>query len=97
MDSPDREIFVKHYKHLSTKPYFNQMIDYFLKAPICSMIWEGSDVVETGRKMIGKLQPEENTPGNIRFDFSNDRGRNVIHGSDSVDNAVKEIELWFNS
>ncbi|XWS60151.1 hypothetical protein CRYUN_Cryun07bG0010000 [Craigia yunnanensis] len=59
------------------------------------MIWEGKNVVTTGRKLIGATNPSESAPGTIRGDFAVEIGRNVIHGSDSVESASKEIALWF--
>jgi hypothetical protein len=58
-------------------------------------VWEGKGVVATGRKMIGATNPLASEPGTIRGDFAVEVGRNVIHGSDSVENAQKEIALWF--
>ena len=60
-------------------------------------MWEGDDVVVVGRKMIGETKPSASAPGTIRGDFAVDVGRNVIHGSDSVGTAEKEIALWFQS
>lgn len=59
-------------------------------------MWEGDEVVTVGRKMIGETKPSASNPGTIRGDFAVDVGRNVIHGSDSVETAKKEIALWFN-
>ena len=59
------------------------------------MAWEGKGVVATGRKMLGATNPLESAPGTIRGDFAIDVGRNVCHGSDSVENGEKEISLWF--
>jgi len=58
-------------------------------------VWEGKNVVATGRKMIGATNPQASEPGTIRGDYCIEVGRNVIHGSDSVENAQKEIALWF--
>jgi nucleoside-diphosphate kinase len=63
--------------------------------PICAMIWEGRDAVKTGRAILGATNPKDSLPGTIRGDFAIDVGRNVCHGSDSVENAKKEIALWF--
>ncbi len=52
-------------------------------------------MVRTGRKMLGATKPLESNPGTIRGDFCIDIGRNIIHGSDTVENAKKEIALWF--
>ncbi|CCX10480.1 Similar to Nucleoside diphosphate kinase; acc. no. Q7Z8P9 [Pyronema omphalodes CBS 100304] len=63
--------------------------------PICAMVWEGRDAVKTGRVLLGATNPAASAPGTIRGDFAIDVGRNVCHGSDSVENAKKEIALWF--
>ena len=59
------------------------------------MVWEGRDAVKTGRVLLGATNPLASAPGTIRGDFSLETGRNVCHGSDSVENAKKEIALWF--
>ena len=63
--------------------------------PICAMVWEGRDAVKTGRTLLGATNPAASAPGTIRGDFAIDVGRNVCHGSDTVENAQKEIALWF--
>ncbi|PTB69515.1 NDK-domain-containing protein, partial [Trichoderma citrinoviride] len=68
---------------------------YMNSGPICAMIWEGRDAVKTGRTILGATNPLASAPGTIRGDYAIDVGRNVCHGSDSVENAKKEIALWF--
>jgi len=63
--------------------------------PVCAMVWEGRDAVKTGRAILGATNPLASSPGTIRGDYAIDVGRNVCHGSDSVENAKKEIALWF--
>lgn len=63
--------------------------------PVVCMVWEGKEAVATGRKMLGATNPLESAPGTIRGDYCIEVGRNICHGSDSVDNAEKEIALWF--
>lgn len=63
--------------------------------PVAAMVWEGRDVVKTGRVILGATNPLASAPGTIRGDFAIDVGRNVCHGSDSVESAKKEIALWF--
>ncbi|TYH06566.1 hypothetical protein ES288_A08G164600v1 [Gossypium darwinii] len=91
----DQSFAEKHYADLSAKPFFNGLIEYIISGPVVAMIWEGKNVVTTGRKIIGATNPAESAPGTIRGDFAIDIGRNVIHGSDSVESAKKEIALWF--
>jgi nucleoside-diphosphate kinase len=59
------------------------------------MVWQGKEAVSTGRKMLGATNPLDSAPGTIRGDFCIEVGRNICHGSDSVDNAEIEIGLWF--
>lgn len=59
------------------------------------MVVEGEDAVDVSRHIIGKTNPSEATPGSIRGDLGLTVGRNVIHGSDSVESAKREIGLWF--
>ena len=65
--------------------------------PVVPMVWEGLNVVKTGRLMLGETNPRDSKPGTIRGDFCIDVGRNICHGSDSVESANKEIEMWFGS
>ncbi|GAV59153.1 NDK domain-containing protein [Cephalotus follicularis] len=85
----------RHYADLSAKPFFNKLVEYIISGPVVAMVWEGKNVVTTGRTIIGATNPAASAPGTIRGDFAIDIGRNVIHGSDSVESATKEIALWF--
>jgi nucleoside-diphosphate kinase len=60
------------------------------------MVWQGKGVIAAARKLIGKTNPLEAEPGTIRGDFGIDIGRNLIHGSDGVETAQREIALWFD-
>ncbi|KAD3336907.1 hypothetical protein E3N88_32426 [Mikania micrantha] len=91
----DQAFAEKHYADLSSKPFFNGLVEYIISGPVVAMVWEGKNVVTTGRKIIGATNPAESAPGTIRGDFAIDIGRNVIHGSDAVESAKKEIGLWF--
>lgn len=95
MRQPGKEHFEKHYADLSSKGFFPGLVAYAASGPVVAMVWEGHNVVLTGRKMLGATRPDDSAPGTIRGDFAVDVGRNVIHGSDSVESANKEIELWF--
>lgn len=59
------------------------------------MVWEGTNAVKSGRAMLGATNPADSAPGTIRGDFALEVGRNVCHGSDSVESADREIALWF--
>jgi len=95
MCRPSKEHLEKHYEDLAGKGFFNGLIAYMSSGPIFAMVWEGKDVVKQGRAMLGATNPLQSAPGTIRGDFCLDLGRNVCHGSDSVESAQKEITLWF--
>ncbi|KAB2576713.1 putative nucleoside diphosphate kinase protein [Lasiodiplodia theobromae] len=95
LTTPSKEHLEKHYADLADKPFFPGLIAYMGSGPVCAMVWEGRDVVKTGRVILGATNPLASAPGTIRGDFAIDVGRNVCHGSDSVESAKKEIALWF--
>ncbi|KAG9510600.1 Nucleoside diphosphate kinase B, partial [Fragariocoptes setiger] len=91
----DLSLLSRHYADLSSKPFFTGLISYMSSGPVFAMCWEGLNVVKTGRVMLGETNPADSKPGTIRGDFCIEIGRNVVHGSDSVESAKKEINLWF--
>eukprot|EP00850_Spirogloea_muscicola_P021063 SM000235S08102 [mRNA] locus=s235:18894:20335:- [translate_table: standard] len=93
--SVERGFAERHYADLSSKPFFSSLVDYIISGPVVAMVWEGKGVVATGRTIIGATNPAASAPGTIRGDYAVEIGRNIIHGSDSVENAQKEIALWF--
>ena len=97
MTAPGQAHFEEHYGDLKGKPFFPGLVQYAASGPVVAMVWEGDNAVKTGRKMLGATKPFDSEPGTIRGDLCIDVGRNIIHGSDSVDSANKEIGLWFKS
>mmetsp|Transcript_10505 Transcript_10505/g.13171 ORF Transcript_10505/g.13171 Transcript_10505/m.13171 type:complete len:155 (+) Transcript_10505:247-711(+) len=95
MMTPSKELLEQHYADLSGKAFFPGLISYMLSGPVVCMAWEGMGAVATGRKMLGATNPKDSEPGTIRGDLCIDIGRNICHGSDSVEAAEKEIALWF--
>ncbi|KAG6333999.1 hypothetical protein ID866_5082 [Astraeus odoratus] len=92
---PSRETLEMHYADLKERPFFPGLITYMLSGPVFCMVFEGLDAVKTGRVMLGATNPLGSAPGTIRGDFALATGRNICHGSDTVENAKKEIALWF--
>merc|ERR1711992_361479 len=86
----------KHYSDLSERPFFPGLVKYMASGPVVPMVWEGLNVVKTGRVMLGETNPRDSKPGTIRGDFCIQVGRNICHGSDAVESAEKEIKLWFS-
>lgn len=95
MTSPGKEHMEKHYEDLKEKKFFPGLISYMTSGPVVAMVWEGKGVVKEGRKMLGATMPSDSAPGTIRGDYCIEVGRNICHGSDSVDSANHEIALWF--
>ncbi len=90
-----RELAEKHYDVHKGKPFFSGLIDFITSAPVIAMVWEGENVVTAARKIIGATDPISADPGSIRGDFGVSIGRNLIHGSDAIETAEREIALWF--
>jgi len=90
-----RKLLETHYSDLKAKPFFPGLIEYMQLGPVVAMAWEGDNVVKTARQMLGATKPSESEPGTIRGDLCVDVGRNIIHGSDSIEAAIKELNLWF--
>eukprot|EP01066_Platyproteum_vivax_P021421 Platyproteum_vivax@DN950_c0_g1_i1.p1 len=95
MFHPERETLERHYDGLKDKPYFNAVIDYMNSGPVIGMIWSGREVVAYSRTMLGKTNPLESAPGTIRGDLGIAPRRNLVHASDSEENALREIGIWF--
>ncbi|XP_071497196.1 nucleoside diphosphate kinase A 2-like [Diadema antillarum] len=93
----DIDLLNEHYEDLKEKPFFPSLTKHIASGPVFAMVWEGKDVVKQGRAMLGETDPLKSKPGSIRGDYSIDMGRNIIHGSDSVETAIKEIALWFKT
>ncbi|KAJ3608415.1 hypothetical protein NHX12_025462 [Muraenolepis orangiensis] len=95
MTTASVELLKKHYADLKDRPFFPSLVSYMSSGPVVAMVWEGLNVVKTGRVMLGETNPADSKPGTIRGDFCIQVGKNIIHGSDSVDSAKHEISLWF--
>ncbi|MCS7130026.1 MAG: nucleoside-diphosphate kinase [Archaeoglobaceae archaeon] len=90
-----RELAENHYAEHKAKPFFSSLISYITSAPVVAMVVEGNNAVKVVRKLVGATNPAEAEPGTIRGDFGLDLGRNVVHASDSIASAEREIRLFF--
>lgn len=90
-----RELAEKHYDVHKEKPFFGSLVEFITSAPVVAMVWQGEGVVGSARKIIGGTNPLNAEPGTIRGDYGINIGRNLIHGSDAVETAQREIQLWF--
>jgi len=93
--SVSRELAEQHYDVHRDKPFFTGLVEFITSSPVVAMVWEGENVVVSARTLIGATNPITADPGTIRGDFAVMIGRNLIHGSDAVETAQREIALWF--
>lgn len=91
----DRDLAARHYAVHKGKPFYEPLLDYITSAPVVVMALEGSDAVKAARNTIGATNPAGAGAGSIRGDFGLEVGRNLVHGSDSVENGEKEVALFF--
>lgn len=85
----------RHYAVHSAKPFFRGLVDFITSAPLVAAVLEGPNAIAVVRAMNGATRPHEAAPGSIRGDFALETAQNLVHASDSPDNAAAEIDLWF--
>lgn len=99
MVNATKEQLCEHYSQLVDKPYYPGIEEFMISGPIVAIIAEGDEIIETFRKMAGPTNPSEAMSGTIRGDFARSWGpgpiKNVVHSSDSVESAEREIKIWF--
>ena len=91
----DEAMAKRHYAVHEGKSFFRDLVDFITSGPIVAFVVEGEKAVEVVRTMMGDTDPIKAAPGTIRGDFGLDIGQNLIHGSDSEENARMEISLFF--
>jgi len=89
------ELAEKHYQEHVEKPFFGELVEFITSGPVFAMVWQGEEVIAKSRLMMGKTNPMEASPGTIRGDFAAVKSKNVIHGSDGIESAAREIALFF--
>lgn len=85
----------RHYGEHEGKPFFPGLVSFITSAPVVAMVWEAGNAVEVVRNTMGQTSPATSPMGTIRGDLALDIGRNLVHGSDSPESAVREIGLFF--
>jgi len=85
-----------HYSHLVEKPFFAGLAKFMQSTPVIAICWEGLEVVDTVRKIVGITKARQAEAGSIRGDFAMSVSCNVIHASDSIENAMKEVLRFFS-
>lgn len=80
----------------SERPFFGELVEFMISAPVVVQVLEGEDAVATYREVMGATNPEEAAAGTIRAEHAESIGENSVHGSDSLENAEIEIKFFFN-
>ncbi|MGI6434066.1 MAG: nucleoside-diphosphate kinase [Syntrophomonadaceae bacterium] len=91
----NRDKAANHYAEHADKSFFQDLIDFITSGPVVAMIWEGEGAIAVIRRLMGSTNPREAAPGTIRGDLALATNFNLIHGSDSVEAAKREIEIFF--
>lgn len=91
----DEAILKEHYSHMADKPFFPEIVEFMTSGPVLGMIVEGENAVQGMRIIMGATKFEEAAAGTIRGDYAHSTRENLIHGSDSVENAEIEIKRFF--
>ncbi len=90
-----RELAEKHYDVHRERPFFADLVNYIVSGPVVVMTLEGTDAIQAARNTIGATKPSESAAGTIRGDLGLEIGRNLVHGSDSVENGEIETANFF--
>jgi len=96
---PTAELLAEHYAEHVGKAFYQPLVDFMSSGPVVAAVAEGQQVVAGFRSLAGATEPTAAAPGTIRGDLGRDQGlavvQNIVHGSDSVESAEREIKLWF--
>jgi nucleoside-diphosphate kinase len=91
----DKELAGRHYEVHKAKPFFADLVSFITSSPIIAIVLEGPKAVDVIRQIMGETNGAKASPGTIRGDFGIDLQQNLVHGSDSLENAAKEISIFF--
>jgi nucleoside-diphosphate kinase len=90
-----RELAEKHYAVHKGKPFYDSLLQFLVAGPTVALVWEGREAVTVARTLMGTTDGTKAPPATIRGDFALSVQNNLVHGSDSPENAASEIALWF--
>ncbi|MDU5732216.1 MAG: nucleoside-diphosphate kinase [Veillonella sp.] len=90
-----KELAEEHYAEHKDKPFFGELVNFITSGPVLAFVLAGKNAVTSVRTINGATNPVDATPGSIRGDYALTMDSNVVHASDSVDSAAREIHLWF--
>lgn len=91
----DEGLASRHYAEHTEKPFFDELVAFITSGPVVAMEWSGRSAISVARTLMGPTDPAEAPPGTIRGDFGLAITNNIVHGSDSLASADRELELFF--
>jgi nucleoside-diphosphate kinase len=91
----DEAMATRHYAEHTEKPFFADLLEFITSGPVVAMEWSGESAVGVARTLMGATDPKQATPGTIRGDFGLIVTNNIVHGSDSIDSAERELAIFF--
>jgi nucleoside-diphosphate kinase len=91
----DEALARQHYGEHVGRPFFPGLVDFITSGPVVAMVWEAENAINLVRQTMGATDPVNSAPGTIRGDFGVNIGRNIVHGSDGLESAKREISLFF--
>ena len=92
----DRDLAGRHYEEHKEKPFFDELVEFITSSPTLALVLEGESAVTVVRTTMGATNPANAAPGTIRGDLALAMPDNLVHGSDSLESAEREIALWFS-
>ena len=92
-----RDTAEQHYAAHREKPFFGGLVDFITSGPLVALALEGPNAIGVVRAINGATRPHEAAPGTIRGDFALETAQNIVHASDSAENASFELDLWFSA
>jgi nucleoside-diphosphate kinase len=93
----DKNLARRHYAIHEGKVFFDDLVGFITSSPLIAIVFQGENAVQIIRQMMGETDPAKASSGTIRGDFGIDIGHNLVHGSDSLENASREIDLFFSA
>ena len=91
----ERDLADEHYEEHREKPFFSDLVEFITSGPLVAMVIEGDSVIQASRQVIGATNPLEAHAGSIRGEYGIEVQTNLVHGSDSLESATREIGLFF--
>ncbi len=91
----DEALARRHYAEHVEKPFFPELLSFITSGPVVAMEWSGNEAVSVARTLMGPTDPVAAPPGTIRGDFATVITENIVHGSDSVESAERELSIFF--